>query len=56
MPKRRESDEEHRKIVLAIEKHDPDEAEQSARAHIRNAQLTRFSRGFVDAPWALERA
>ena len=55
MPKRRESDEEHRKIVLAIEKHDPDEAERSARAHIRNAQLTRFSRGFVDAPRALER-
>jgi DNA-binding GntR family transcriptional regulator len=55
MPKRRESDEEHRKIVLAIEKHDPDQAEQAARAHIRNAQLTRFSHGFVDAPRALER-
>jgi DNA-binding GntR family transcriptional regulator len=56
MPKRRESDEEHRKIVLAIEKRDPDEAERAARAHIRNAQITRFSRGFVDTPRALERA
>jgi DNA-binding GntR family transcriptional regulator len=55
MPKRRESDEEHRRIVLAIEKHDPDLAEQAARAHICNAQLTRFSRGFVDLPRALER-
>ena len=49
------SNEKDRKIVLAIEKRDPDQAEQAARAHIRNAQLTRFSRGFVDAPRALER-
>jgi len=42
MPKRRESDEEHRKIVEAIEKRAPDQAEQAARAHIRNAQRTRF--------------
>jgi DNA-binding GntR family transcriptional regulator len=53
MPKRKESDEEHRKIVLAIEKRDPDQAEQAARAHIRNAQRTRFRLGVVDPPRTL---
>jgi DNA-binding GntR family transcriptional regulator len=53
MPKRKESDEEHRKIVLAIEKRDPDRAEAAARAHIRNAQLTRFRHGVVDLPRTL---
>jgi DNA-binding GntR family transcriptional regulator len=48
MPKRRESDDEHRKIALAIEKRDPDQAEQAARAHIRNAQRTRFRHGVTD--------
>ena len=42
MPKRGESDEEHRRILEAIEKRAPDQAEQAARAHIRNAQRTRF--------------
>lgn len=42
-PSRRvESDEEHRRIVEAIEKHDPDTAEKIAREHIRQAQRTRF--------------
>jgi DNA-binding GntR family transcriptional regulator len=41
-PKRNETDKEHRQIVLAIEKHDPDQAESAARRHIRNAQFTRF--------------
>jgi DNA-binding GntR family transcriptional regulator len=50
MPKRRESDDEHRKIVLAIEKRDPDRAEDAARAHIRNAQRTRFRHEVVDSP------
>jgi DNA-binding GntR family transcriptional regulator len=53
MPKRKESDEEHRKIVLAIERRDPDQAEQAARAHIRNAQRTRFRLGAVDPPRTL---
>ena len=53
MPKRRESDEEHRKIVLAIEKRDPDRAEEAARAHIRNAQRTRFRHEVVDPPRTL---
>lgn len=53
MPKRKESDEEHRKIVLAIERRDPDQAEQAARAHIRNAQRTRFRLGVVDPPRTL---
>jgi DNA-binding GntR family transcriptional regulator len=48
MPKRRESDEEHQKIVEAIEKRDPDQAEQAARAHIRNAQRMRFERAVTD--------
>jgi DNA-binding GntR family transcriptional regulator len=53
MPKRKESDEEHRKIVLAIEKRDPDQAEQAARAHIRNAQRTRFRHAVGDPPRTL---
>ena len=53
MPKRKESDEEHRKIVLAIERRDPDQAEQAARAHIRNAQRTRFRHAIVDPPRTL---
>jgi DNA-binding GntR family transcriptional regulator len=40
--RRRESDEEHRRIVSAIERHDADDAEAIARAHIRQAQRTRF--------------
>ena len=46
VPSRRsESDEEHRRIVAAIEKHDPDAAEEAARQHIRQAQRTRFEGG-----------
>ena len=46
VPSRRsESDEEHRRIVAAIEKRDPDAAEQAAREHIRQAQRTRFEGG-----------
>ena len=46
VPNRRsESDEEHRRIVAAIEKRDPDAAEQAAREHIRQAQRTRFEGG-----------
>jgi DNA-binding GntR family transcriptional regulator len=41
--RRRESDEEHRRIVAAIERHDADEAEAAAREHIRLAQRTRFA-------------
>jgi DNA-binding FadR family transcriptional regulator len=48
MPKRRGSDEEHRKIVEAIEKRAPDQAEEAARAHIRNAQRTRFDHAAID--------
>ncbi len=40
--RRRESDEEHRRIVAAIERRDADQAEQAAREHIRQAQRTRF--------------
>lgn len=40
--RRRESDEEHRRIVSAIERHAADEAEAIAREHIRQAQRTRF--------------
>jgi DNA-binding GntR family transcriptional regulator len=40
--RRRESDEEHRRIVSAIERHDADAAEAIAREHIRQAQRTRF--------------
>src|SRR6267142_789500 len=43
MPNRRkESDEEHRRIVAAIEKRDPDLAENAAREHILQAQRTCF--------------
>jgi DNA-binding GntR family transcriptional regulator len=43
VPSRRlESDEEHRRIVEAIERHNPDRAEEAARQHIRQAQRTRF--------------
>jgi DNA-binding GntR family transcriptional regulator len=44
MPRSRaqDSDEEHRKIVAAIEKRDPDLAEKAARDHIVQAQRTRF--------------
>jgi DNA-binding GntR family transcriptional regulator len=46
VPSRRgESDEEHRRIVAAIEKRDPDAAEDAAREHIRQAQRTRFEGG-----------
>jgi DNA-binding GntR family transcriptional regulator len=46
VPSRRsESDEEHRRIVAAIEQRDPDAAEEAARAHIRQAQRTRFEGG-----------
>ena len=46
VPSRRsESDEEHRRIVVAIEKRDPDAAEEAAREHIRQAQRTRFEGG-----------
>jgi DNA-binding GntR family transcriptional regulator len=49
MPNRRkESDEEHRKIVMAIEKREPDKAEHAARTHILNAQLTRLERDTVN--------
>ena len=36
------SDLEHRRIVQAIERRDPDAAEEAARAHIREARRTRF--------------
>ena len=36
------SDLEHRRIIQAIERHDPDAAEEAARAHIREARRTRF--------------
>ena len=39
--RRKESDEEHRRIVSAIKRHDPDRAETLAREHIRQAQRTR---------------
>jgi DNA-binding GntR family transcriptional regulator len=39
--RRKDSDEEHRKIVAAIERHDPDRAEAAAREHIGQAQLMR---------------
>jgi DNA-binding GntR family transcriptional regulator len=48
VPSRRaESDEEHRRIVQAIEKHNPDRAEEAAREHIRQAQRTRFENAVV---------
>ena len=46
--RRRESDEEHRRIVSAIEQHDADDAEAIAREHIRQAQRTRFE-ALIDA-------
>jgi DNA-binding GntR family transcriptional regulator len=49
MPNRRlESDEEHRRIVTAIERRDPDRAEKTARDHIRQAQRTRFESAAVE--------
>jgi DNA-binding GntR family transcriptional regulator len=49
MPNRRsESDEEHRRIVAAIERRDPDRAEQAARDHIRQAQRTRFESAVME--------
>jgi DNA-binding GntR family transcriptional regulator len=43
MPNRRkESDEEHRRIIAAIENRDADGAEKAAREHIQQAQRTRF--------------
>jgi DNA-binding GntR family transcriptional regulator len=48
VPNRRsESDEEHRRIVAAIERRDPDQAERAAREHIRAAQRTRFENAAV---------
>jgi DNA-binding GntR family transcriptional regulator len=38
----RNSDEERRRIIEAIEKRDPELAEKAAREHIRQAQRTRF--------------
>jgi len=44
VPNRRsKSDAEHRRIVLAIERRDADEAEKAARDHVRQAQRTRFA-------------
>ena len=40
--RRADSDEEHRRIVGAIEQRDPGAAEEAAREHIRQAQSTRF--------------
>jgi len=49
VPRRRsESDEEHRKIVAAIERRDPEQAEKAARVHIRQAQWTRFESAAAD--------
>jgi DNA-binding FadR family transcriptional regulator len=38
----RDSNEERRRIIAAIEKRDPDLAEREAREHILQAQRTRF--------------
>lgn len=46
--RRKDSDEEHRRIVAAIERRDPDAAEQCAREHIRQAQRTRFETLLAD--------
>jgi DNA-binding GntR family transcriptional regulator len=47
LPGRREkAHEEHRKIVDAIEKRDPQAAEQAAREHIEIAAISRFSMMF----------
>jgi DNA-binding GntR family transcriptional regulator len=44
VPNRRDqSDAEHRRIVLAIKRRDPDAAEKTAREHVRQAQRTRFA-------------
>jgi DNA-binding GntR family transcriptional regulator len=43
--RQRDSDEERRRIIAAIEKHDPDLAEQEAREHILQAQRLRFEAG-----------
>ena len=43
--RRRESDQEHRNVIAAIEKHDPDLAEKAAREHILQAQRARFASG-----------
>lgn len=44
VPNRREqSDAEHRRIVQAIKRRDPDAAEKAAREHVRQAQRTRFA-------------
>jgi len=44
VPNRRsKSDAEHRRIVLAIERRNADEAEKAARDHVRQAQRTRFA-------------
>ena len=40
--RQRNSDEERRRIISAIERRDPDEAERAAREHIVQAQRTRF--------------
>jgi DNA-binding GntR family transcriptional regulator len=40
--RQRNSDEERRRIIEAIERRDPDLAEREAREHIRQAQRTRF--------------
>ena len=40
--RQRDSDEERRRIIAAIEKRDPDLAEHEAREHIVQAQRTRF--------------
>ena len=40
--RQRDSDEERRRIILAIEKRDPELAEREAREHIVQAQRTRF--------------
>jgi len=45
--RRKESDEEHRQIVDAIEQRNPERAEEAARQHIRQAQRTRFENAVV---------
>jgi DNA-binding GntR family transcriptional regulator len=40
--RQRDSDEERRRIIEAIEQRDSDRAEEAAREHIRQAQRTRF--------------
>ncbi len=40
--RRKDTDDEHRRIVEAVAMRDPDAAEQAAREHIRNAQRTRI--------------